>query len=200
MEDSEEEDGELLRGRDRDALREDGGGILRDPVKEAVIDADEDAHGGTGVGVEERDEFGGATVEGLGVEFEGAEKSELVRMRRGAGGHGEDALGGDGILAKHVGGKVDAAAVGVFLDVPKDVGELEGDAGVDSELVGATVGVAEDANADEADDGGYEVAIVVEGGDAVVDLEGAGRAGGSWDFEGVNAFRLGLEVECGAGN
>jgi hypothetical protein len=37
-----------------------------------VIDADEDAHGGAGVGVEERDEFGGAAIEGLGVEFERA--------------------------------------------------------------------------------------------------------------------------------
>jgi hypothetical protein len=77
-----------------------------------------------------------------------------------AGGEREDAFGGDGILAEHVGGEVDAAAVGVFFDVAKDVGELESDAGVDGELVGAAVGVAEDADADEADDGCDEVAIV----------------------------------------
>jgi hypothetical protein len=78
-----------------------------------------------------------------------------------AGGEGEDAFGGDVVLAEHVGGEIDAAAVGVFLDVAKDVGELEGDAGVDGELVGAAVGVAEDADADEADDGCYEVAVVL---------------------------------------
>ncbi len=120
--------------------------------------------------------------------------------RRGAGGEREDALGGDGVLAEQIGGKVDAAAVGVFLDVAKDVGELEGDAGVDGELVGAAVGVAEDADADEADDGGYEVAVVIERGDAVVDLDGARRAGGAGDFEGVDAFGLGLEIERGAGD
>ena len=37
-----------------------------------MIDADEDAHGGAGVGVEQRDEFGGAAVKGLSVQFEGA--------------------------------------------------------------------------------------------------------------------------------
>ncbi len=89
--------------------------------------------------------------------------------------------GGDSVLAEHVGGEVDATAVGVFLDVAKDVGELEGDAGIDGELVSATVCVAKDADADEADDRGYQVAVMIECGDGVVDLEGARRAGGAGD-------------------
>ena len=148
MKDAEEEDGELLGGGDGDTLLEDGGGVLSDAVEESVIDADEDAHGGTGVGVEKRDELAGAAIEGLGVEFERAEESELVGAWLAASSEGEDTLRGDGVFAEHVGGKVDAAAVGVFFDVAKDVGELEGDAGVDGKLIGSTVGVAEDANAD----------------------------------------------------
>ena len=175
-------------------------GSARDAVEEAVIDADEDAHGGAGVGVEQRDELVGAAVERLGVELESAEEGELVGAGLAAGGEGEDAFGGDGVLAEHVGGEIDAAAVGIFLDVAKDVGELEGDAGVDGELVGAAVGVAEDADADEADDRGYEIAVVIERGEVVVDLEGARRAGGAGDFDGVDAFGLGLEVEGGAGD
>ena len=165
-----------------------------------MIDADQDAHGRTGVGVEERDELAGAAIKSLGVEFESAEKSELVGVGGGAGGEGEDAIGGDGVFAEHVGGEIDAVAIGIFLDVAKDISELEGNAGVDSKLIGATVGVAEDANADEADDGGYEVAVMIQCGDAVVDLEGARGAGGSGDFKGMDAFGLGLEVEGGAGD
>ena len=190
----------LRGGGHGDALGEDGGGVGGDAVEEAVIDADEDTHGGTGVGVEQGDELVGATVERLRVELEGVEESKFVGVRCGSGGQGEDALGGDGVLGEEVGGKIDAAAVGVFFDVAKDVGELEGDAGVDGELVGAAVGVAEDANADEADDGGYKIAVVIERGEAVVDLDGARRAGGTGDFEGVDAFGLGLEVEGGAGD
>ena len=77
---------------------------------------------------------------------------------------------------------------------------MEGDAGVDGELIGATVGVPEDANADEADDGGYEIAVMIECGDVVVDLDCARRAGGAGDFEGVDAFGMGLEIESGAGD
>ncbi len=70
--------------------REDGGGVLGDAVEQAVVDADEDAHGGAGVGVEQWDELVGAAVEGLGVELEAAEESEFVglaaRRRRRARG------------------------------------------------------------------------------------------------------------------
>ncbi len=77
-----------------DAVGEDGGGVLRDAVEETVIDADEDSHGGTGVGVEERNELTSAAIESLGVELERVEESELVWVRGSAGGEGEDALGG----------------------------------------------------------------------------------------------------------
>ncbi len=200
MEDAEEEDGKLLRGGNRDALAEDGGGVAGDAIEEAMVDADEDAHGGAGVGVEEGDELGGAAVEGLSVEFEAAEESEFVGLERRAGGQGEDAFGGYGVLAEEVGRQVDAAAVGVFLDVAKDVGQLEGDAGVDGEWVRTAVGVAEDPDADETDDRGYEVAVVLQRGEAIVDLEGARRPVGTGDFESVDTFGLRLQVEGGAGN
>ena len=165
-----------------------------------MIDADEDAHGGTGVGVKQRNEFGGAAIECLGVALERAEEGDLVGCGLAAGGEGKDALGRDGVFAEHVGGEIDAAAIGIFLDVAQDVGELEGDAGVDGKLVGAAVGVAEDADADEANDGGYEIAVVIKGGDAFVDLNGTGGAGGSGNLEGADTFGLGLEVEGGAGD
>jgi hypothetical protein len=62
LEDTEAEDGKLRRSGDGDALLEDGGGVGGDAIEEAAIDADENEHGGTGVGVEERDEFGSAAV------------------------------------------------------------------------------------------------------------------------------------------
>ena len=49
--------------------------------------------------------------------------------------------------------QIDAAALGIFGDVAQDVGELKGDAGFFGEFFGGGIGVAEDANADEADDG-----------------------------------------------
>ncbi len=70
-----------------------------------MIDADEDTHGGTGVGVEEGDELVGAAVERLRVELEGVEESKFVGVRCGSGGQGEDALGGDGVLARRSAGR-----------------------------------------------------------------------------------------------
>ena len=76
--------------------------------------------------------------------------------------------------------EIDASAFGVFFDVAEDVGELEGYAGLFGELFGAGIGVAEDADADQADDRGYEVAVAVEV------FEGG---------EGLGS-RLRLRVEC----
>ncbi len=63
---------------------------------------------------------------------------------------------------KQIEGEIDAVTFCVLFDVAEDVGELEGYAGLFGELFGAGVGVAEDADADEADDRGYEVAVAVE--------------------------------------
>ncbi len=51
--------------------------------------------------------------------------------------------------------EIDAIARRVFGYVAEDVGELEGYAGLFGEFLGAGIGVAKDANADQADDGGY---------------------------------------------
>ncbi len=85
-------------------------------------------------------------------------------------------------------GKIDAAALEIFTNVAQDVGELEGDAGFLRELFGAQVGVAEDADADESDDGGNEIAVaveIVEGGVGVV-LAGLllRRLGGAMQIHG----------------
>ena len=80
LQDADGEDGELGGSGNGDALRKDGGGVVGDAVEQAVIDAEENAHGWAGVGVEQRDELAGAAVEGLSVEFESAKESELVGM------------------------------------------------------------------------------------------------------------------------
>jgi hypothetical protein len=69
-----------------------------------VIDADEDAHGGAGVGVEKRDELVGAAIKGLSVNFECTKKSEFVGMGGTSGREGENAFGADGMLTEEVGG------------------------------------------------------------------------------------------------
>ncbi len=58
--------------------------------------------------------------------------------------------------------QINAAAFEVLADVTQDVGELEGDAGFFRQLFGAWVAVAEDADTDESNDGGYEIAVAVE--------------------------------------
>ena len=59
-------------------------------------------------------------------------------------------------------GEIDAAAGGVFGYVAEDVGELERDAGFFGEFFGTRVGVAEDADTDQAYNGGDQIAVAVE--------------------------------------
>ena len=68
-------------------------------------------------------------------------------------------------------GKVDAAALCIFANVAEDVGELEGYAGFFGEFFGARVLVAEDADADEANYGGHEVAVAIEIFEGWVEVE-----------------------------
>ena len=82
--------------------------------------------------------------------------------------------------------QVDASALSVFGHVAKDVGELEGNAGFFGEFFGGGIGVAEDADADEPDDGGDEIAVAIEIGEGSV---GVGRV-----------VRICFEVGGGAGN
>ena len=96
------------------------------------------------------------------------------------------------------------AALGIFADVAEDVGELEGDAGVFGEGFGARIGVAKDADADEAHNGGDVVAItaqVFEGGKGGVGVPGTrlcGSIGGGGFRSGRHKGRL--EIHGGALN
>jgi len=84
-------------------------------------------------------------------------------------------------------GDIDAAPLGVFVQVTQDVGELEGDAQIDGVFAGlALISMAEDMDADEAHRGGYQVAIspqLLEGG---VALDGEVRYGEA-DLQMVSA-------------
>ncbi len=83
-------------------------------------------------------------------------------------------------------GQIDATALGVFGYVAEDVGELEGDAGFLGEFFCGRIGVAEDADADEADDRRDEIAVLIEVGEGRV---GVGSVAG-----------IGFEIGRGAGN
>ena len=72
-------------------------------------------------------------------------------------------------------GQIDATAFGVFGNVAENVGELEGDAGFLGQFFCGRIGVAEDADADEADDRRDEIAILIEIGEGRV---GVGSLGG----------------------
>ena len=75
----------------------------------------------------------------------------------------EDLLFGDAEVAEVFEGEVDATGVaGVLADVAQDVGELEGVAEMEGVFLGVGMAVAEDFDADEADDGGDLVAVVEE--------------------------------------
>ena len=72
---------------------------------------------------------------------------------------------------------------------------MEGYAGVVGELLGAGVGVAEDADADEADDRGDEVAVALEAVEGLVGL--IGRA---LECDGRTRLGLRLKIQRGAGD
>lgn len=101
----------------------------------------------------------GLMVEGFGAVVltlhEGAEAVIVVVI--------EDLLFGDAEVAEVFEGEVDAAGVaGVLADIAKDVGELEGVAEMEGVFLGVGMAVAEDFDADEADDGGDLVAVMEE--------------------------------------
>jgi len=67
-----------VRGGHGDALAEHRSGVGDDAVEQAVVDANENTHGGAGVGFEQRDEFGGTEIEDLGVLFEAAKQGDVI--------------------------------------------------------------------------------------------------------------------------
>ena len=90
----------------------------------------------------------------LGTLARGSEQLALAGGQLGAVAQGGQVFDADAVAVELVEGEIDAAALGVFAHVAQDVGELEGEAGFFGELFGAGVGVAEDADADQTDDGG----------------------------------------------
>ena len=56
-------------------------------------------------------------------------------------------------------GQINAPALGVGADVPQDVGQLEGLAEVDRVVAAGRVAVAEDLDAQQADDRGDAIAV-----------------------------------------
>ena len=72
--------------------------------------------------------------------------------------------------------QIDAVARCVLGDVAQNVGQLEGNSGLLRQLFSAQIAVAEDADADQTDDRGDEIAVAVEIGEGFV---GLGSAGGS---------------------
>ena len=148
--------------------------------QQAVIDGDQDPHGGAAVAVEQRDQLVGGEVVLLRADGQRGQHAALALGHGAAGGQFAQLVDGLAELIQQVDGEIDAAALDVFLDVAQDVGELEGDAGLFGEFFGARVGVAEDADADQADDRGDEVAVAVEIVEGCVGLDGFGpRSRGS---------------------
>ena len=136
-----------------------------------MVDGDEDPEGGAAVAVDEGEELigGGVVVLGFVRRGCGAWRGRFC-WSVSAGCEGVDAVEGDAEIVEQIEWQIDAVALGVFFYVAEDVGELEGYAGFFGEFFGARVGVAEDADADQAYDGGYEVAVaveVVEGGEGL---------------------------------
>jgi uncharacterized low-complexity protein len=70
--------------------------------------------------------------------------------------------------------QIDAVAPGILGHVAQNIGELEGDARLFGQLLGAGIRVAEDANADQANDRGHQIAVTVKTGEGGV---GGGRIG-----------------------
>jgi hypothetical protein len=66
-----------------------------------------------------------------------------------------NAILGDLELRQHIQRQIDASALGVLFDIAKNVGELEGDAGLFRKFFRARILIAEDANADETYDRGW---------------------------------------------
>ena len=150
------EDGELGAGGQADALGDDVAVMLVDAGEQSAVDLDHDPEGGAAVGVDQREELAGGGVEAPGAGGDAVDEAAFVGLGLAALGERKDVGGGHGEVGEHVEGKVEAAALGVLFHIAEDVGELEGDAGLLGEWLGAGVGVAEDADADEADDGGDE--------------------------------------------
>jgi hypothetical protein len=152
LQESAEEDGEARGSGDADALGEDVEAATLDAAEQVVVDGDEDPEGGAGVGVDQREELVTGFVTVLGTIGEAFEDFALVEGEVGAVAKGSEVFDANAIAVQVVEREIDAAAFRIFADVAEDIGELEGEAGFFGELLGAWVGVAEDANADEADD------------------------------------------------
>ena len=205
-----QEDGEAGAGGDGDAPREDVVVAMLDATEEVVVDGDEDPESGAGIGVDEGQEQVAGFVTVFGTFCEAFEELALVEGEVRAVAEGGEFFDADAVAVEVFEGKVDAAAFGVFADVPENVGELEGDAGVLGKLFGARVGVAEDADADQADDGGDVVAVlaeVFEGGVGVVAragtgvgraVEGSVAGGGRLEGRIGDGIQGGVEIHGGA--
>src|ERR1019366_6509955 len=170
------ENSKLLGGRKADAFAEDLHPVAGDAAEQAVIDGDQDPHGGAAVSIQQRDKLVGGEVILLRADRQRGKHAALPFGHGAARGKLAQFVDVLAELIQQVDGKIDAAALDVFLDVAEDVGELERDAGLLGELFGARVGVAEDADADKADDRGDEVAVAVEVLEGCVGLHG-GRTG-----------------------
>ena len=97
----------------------------------------EDPEGGAGVGVDEGEQAVAGFVIVLGTFGEAFEQLALVEGEVGAVAEGGEVFNADAVAVEVFEGQIDAAALGVFADVAKDVGELEGEAGFFGELFGA---------------------------------------------------------------
>ena len=135
--------------------------------RQAVIDGDEHPERRARVGVDQGQERAAGFVIVFGTFGDAFEKAALFGGEVAAVAERGEVFGADTKMREIFERQIDASALGVFADVAQDVGELEGDAGFFGEFFGARVGVAKDADADEADDGGNVVAVaaqVFEGG------------------------------------
>ena len=103
----------------------------------------------------------------FGVELAGALGFETEeRAGWGRCGRGGDSARSATETLQIFGGKIDAAAGGIFRNVAENVGELEGEAEVIGQLESARIGKTEDADAALADDAGDTMTIeaqIVEG-------------------------------------
>src|SRR5438067_1205824 len=169
------EDGELLGGGDADAFGEHLHATAGNAAEETVVDGDQDPHGGAAVAVDHGDKLLAGDVVLFGTDGEGGEHPALALRHGAAADELLEFFDGLAEFVHEVARDVDALAVYVFLDVAENVGELEGDAGLFGEGFGARIGVAEDADADEANNRSDEIAVAIEVLEGFVGLDSFAR-------------------------
>ena len=76
------------------------------------------------------------------------------------------------MLGQNLEREIDAPACSIFFHVTENVSELEGDACLLGIFLGGRIGVTEDADADQADNRGHEIAVPIEIGKRGVGVRG----------------------------